>query len=160
MKSPVDTGFETEAFADVVSRGEREDDGGHQRCVDQADAEEHGGEVSSEGSEGFGGLGDIGDFAVTGAVDRRGARDDDEEGDHIGDDAAQDDIDAAEVEVLAGDSLFDDRGLQVELHPWRNRRADQADNHRDVGRVAAELRDEGVVERGLPVGMGQERGNG
>ena len=34
------------------------------------------------------------------------------------------------------DALFDDRRLQVELHPRRDRRADQADHHVQVAVVA------------------------
>ena len=60
------------------------------------------------------------------------------------------------------DALFDDRRLQVELHPRRDRRADERDDHVEVA-VVADAGGLGTRDRrerrGLPVGMRQHAGD-
>ena len=67
---------------------------------------------------------------------------------------------AAEAVVAFRDALLDDGRLQVELHPWRDGGADQADDHRRDSRGRGLNWGTMVsVERGFPVGMGEECGN-
>ncbi len=61
---------------------------------------------------------------------------DDEPGDEIGEDAADDHIETRGCVVLDANSLLYDRRLQVELHPRGDGGAHDTDSHVDVGLVA------------------------
>ncbi len=150
-EAAVDAGFESQTFADVVGRREGQDRGGHQRSVDQSHGEQNAGELAGERNQGAGGFGDIGDLAVLRVEDSRGAGYHDEERNHVGHDAAEDHVDAAESVVALRNALLDDRRLQVELHPGRDGGADQADDHDQIAGVGIELRDDRVRERQFPV---------
>src|SRR6202042_329106 len=50
----------------------------------------------------------------------------------IGKDGADDDIETRRLVLAHTDPFFDDGGLQVELHPRGDRRADDADGHVDI----------------------------
>jgi hypothetical protein len=93
---------------------------------------------------------------VTAGVEGCRAGHDDEEGDHVRDDAAEDDVPARVAVVLEGHALLHDRRLQVELHPGRDRGAHEPDDHVEAGGVQVRRGLEGVEERLLPVGVGQE----
>ena len=90
---------------------------------------------SGERLHGFGGVGGIADSSHAVGVQGGGAGDDDEPGDDVGEDGADDDIEARGLVLADADSLFDDGGLQIELHPGGDGRADDGDRHVDVGFV-------------------------
>ncbi len=89
---------------------------------------------------------------------RRSARDDDEPGHHRGEQAPDDDVEPRSAVLARGYSFFDDRCLQVKLHPRSDRRAHQPDDHRqvavipeaDAGRLGHRRQ-----RRSLPVGPRQ-----
>jgi len=56
--------------------------------------------------------------------------------------------------MAAVDSFFDDRRLQVKLHPRRDGGADQSHNHQEVLRIAVELRNQCIVQREFPIRFG------
>ncbi len=98
-----------------------------------------------------------------GDVQRRRAGDDDEPGDDGGEQTADDHVPPRRPELTRRDPLFDDRRLQIELHPRRDRRADQADQRVDVEIAVVARPDilrpgDGRERGGLPVGMRQDPG--
>ncbi len=135
----VEAAFDAEALADGVGGGERQDGCGEERGVEEAGGEEDEGVVAGEGLHGSGGVGGVGDVADAVDVEGGGAGDDDEPGDDVGEDGADDDVEARGLVLLDADALFDDGGLQVELHPRGDGGADDADGHVDVGGVAPDL---------------------
>src|SRR5437762_8144812 len=64
-------------------------------------------------------------MAGASGIKRCSAGNDDEKSNHIGHDAAQEHVEAAQIVFVFGDFFFHDRGLQIELHPGGNGRAYQ-----------------------------------
>ena len=89
----------------------------------------------------------------------QGRRQDDEEGDHVGDDRADDDVGPAVGEPLGGDRLLGDRGLQVELHPGRDRGSDEGDGEQEVGARHLDLGHHRGAGDLRPVGVHEEAGD-
>ena len=89
-------------------------------------------------------------------MQRGRAGDDDEPGDHRGKNAADDYVDARRLVLPRGHAFLDDRRLQVELHPRRDRRPRQSDDQRQIA-VVAETGAFGTrhrrQRRRFPVGM-------
>jgi len=65
--------------------------------------------------------------------DRGRARDDYEEGNDVSKAGAGNHVDPGCPVLLLANTLLYHRGLNVELHPWRDRRADDRDDHQHVG---------------------------
>ena len=153
----VDAGLPAEGLADVVDGRERQDRRREERGVQEAEGEERRGVAPGEGLERAGGVGRAGDGDAVGE-ERRGAGDDDEERHDVGHDAADDDVPPRHPVPVLADALLDHARLQVELHPRRDRRADEGDEHPHVSGVEGNARrDDGVAQHGLPVRMRQVR---
>ena len=135
----VDPRFPAHPFADVVGRGKRQDAGGKERGVEQAEGEQSRGVLADQRFQGQGRVG--GGFDLESLhVDGGGAGDHHEEGHHDGHDAAEDDIEPGKIVLIGGDALFNHRRLLVELHPGGDGRADDADQGHQVGAVGLEGR--------------------
>src|SRR6185312_759827 len=92
-------------------------------------------------------------------MNSRGAGYDDEERDDVGDDAPDNDVHAAEIVISFADSFFDNRCLEVKLHPGCDGGANEAYNHHDVTGVTVELRYQRFVDRLRPIGTCQHCGD-
>ena len=103
-----------------------------------------------------GGIGGVGDIAISGYVQRRRASQHDKESDDAGNDATGNDIEAAQRLLPLPDSLLHHRGLQVELHPGRDRGAHHTDDHHQVFRILCHRGHKGVAKREMPVGMREQ----
>src|SRR5258708_7499981 len=117
------------------------------------------GEVGGGGGRhGRGGVGGVCDVAYAVGVEGGGAGDDDEPGDDVGEDGADDDVEACGFVLLDGDAFVHDGGLQVELHPGGDGGANDADGHVDVGFVgpdAARGKLDGFDHGEVPVGAAE-----
>src|SRR5580698_6726597 len=65
-------------------------------------------------------------------VERGCAGHNDEPSNYVSKDAADDYIKFRGIVLAARNTFFDDRGLQIELHPGRDRGTDNADHHVEV----------------------------
>ena len=158
----VQTTLEAEALADGVGGGQGEDGCGEERGIEEAGGEEDEGVLAGQGLHGSGGVGWVGEVADAVGVEGGGAGDDDEPGDDVGKDGADDDIEAGGLVLADRDPLLDDGGLQVELHPGGDGGADDADGHVEVGLVvpdAAWGELDGLDEGEVPVGAAEHAGD-
>src|SRR5580692_3351710 len=89
-------------------------------------------------------------------VDRRRTRDDDEIRNHVGPYSARHDVETRIAVIPFAYALFDDRSLDVELHPRRDRRANDSNDHDDVGFRRLDMRDDALVQNFVPIGMDDE----
>ena len=156
----VDARLHAQAFAHGVGRGERKDGRRKERCVEEPEGEKDEGVVAGQRPHGFGSVGGNLDGAHAVHEERGRAGHDDEPGDHVGEDAAHDDVEARGRIVLYANSLLHDRRLQVELHPRSDGRSHHADRHVDVALIphrAFGQRD-GGAQRLVPVGLGENAG--
>ena len=63
---------------------------------------------------------------------------------------------AAQRVVRFRNALLHHGRLQIELHPRRDGGADQSHDHDQVVRIGVELRNDGVVQRELPIRLAPE----
>ena len=139
----------------------RQDGRGKERRVEEAEGEEDEGVVAGQRAHGFGSVRGNLDGAHAVHVERGRAGHDDEPGDEIGEEAAYDDIEARGGVVLDANSLLHDRRLQIELHPWGDGGADDADGHVHVCLVAPDGvggQLDGGQERVVPAGLREHAG--
>ena len=101
----VETAFKAEALADGVGGGEREDRCGEERGVEEAGGEEDKGIVTGQRLHRLGGVGGVYDVAYAVSVEGGGAGDDDEPGDDVGEDGADDDVEARGLVLFDADAL-------------------------------------------------------
>src|SRR6516225_432451 len=140
----IDTALEPKGFAYIIGRRERQNGRGEDRCVEQAESKKQRGKLSGQRCEC--------DRYVAGILyddwmnsvkimdeDRRCRRNDNEVGDQIGPERTSDDVDARVSIVRFADSLFNDRGLNIELHPWRDGCTDDRDDHEEIRRRPLEV---------------------
>ena len=94
-------------------------------------------------------------------VERGGAGHDDEPGDDVGEEAADDYVQPRGGVILDANALLDDRRLQVKLHPRGNGGADDADGHVHIGLVAPHRSGrqlDGGQKRIVPTGLREHPG--
>src|SRR5208337_5401862 len=132
MKALVNARFQTQPFADVISGRQRQNRSREKGGIAESESKEGAGRMPGEWRQGHGGVSRIIDLPVAANVNGRCAGYDDEEGHHVRDDAAHDDIPAGIDVFLHLDALLDHRRLKIELHPGRDGRADYPSEHVEV----------------------------
>src|SRR5437016_2784371 len=70
---------------------------------------------------------------ITVQVERGRAGHNDEPGNYVGEDAADNHVELRRVVLTPSNSFFHDGRLEIELHPGRDRRSNHADHHVEVG---------------------------
>ena len=72
------------------------------------------------------------------------------------DDRAHDDVEPGELVLIHPDAFLDDGGLEVELHPGRDGRSDQADDHGHLGGPEVQSRVDKLVQNLAPIRLHDE----
>ena len=163
MELLVEPRLEAQPLAHGVGGRDRQDRRGEERRIEEPGREQQVRVLAGQRSQRLRGVGGARDVGDAGRMQRGRARHDDEPGDDRREQAADDDVPARGAVLPDGDALLDDRRLQVELHPRRDRRADQADQHVDVAVVVDDVGPLGAghhrERRGTPVWMCQHAGH-
>ena len=156
---PLDAGLPAERLARRVGARQRHDTEPEERRAEQADGEEHAGGLAGDRLERLGGVRGAGDRRLPGGVQGRGAADDDERRDDVGQERAEEHVDAARRQVLGPEALVHDVGLDERLAPRGDGRPDRADDGQPVHRRRRELRARSCcgTRRSSPGGRGPPR---
>jgi hypothetical protein len=112
VEALVEAAFEAEALADGIGGRERQDGRGEERGVEEASGEKDEGVLAGERLHSLGSDRGVGDVADAVDVEGGSAGNDDEPGDDVGEDGADDDVEARGLVVLYGDALVDDGGCR------------------------------------------------
>ncbi len=151
----VDAALPAEGLADVVAGGKGQDAGGEERRVEEAEGEQRARPFSRERAQGHRRVRRRLDVAA-GPVDGRGARQHDEERHHVGDDAAEDHVEARERIVVEAHAFFHDGRLEIELHPGRDGGAHQRHHHGERRAGQGQRGPQGAARHLAPVRLRQD----
>ena len=151
------TGLPAERLAREVRARERHGPQAEQRGREQSDREQRGGGWTDERSESARRVGGVADRSA-GHPDRRGAGDDDESRDEVGEQTrAERDIRADRPQVAWAKALVGDIRLDERLSPGRDRGADDADERQEVRARPGDLGNDHGPRGMTPVGIRQRR---
>ena len=154
------TGLPAERLAREIGAGERHSPQAEQRGREQSDREQRGGGWTDERPESARRVGGVADRSA-GHPDRRGAGDDDERGDEVGEQTrAERDVRANRTQVACAEAFVGDIRLDERLSPGRDRGADDADERQEVGARPGDLGDDHGPRGMTPVGIRQGRRHG
>src|SRR5208282_2280485 len=119
-------------FTNRVGRRERQNRSRKQRRIEKPECKQYVRPVARQRTQRLGRVGSVTNVTIAMQVERGRASDNDEPGNHVGEDAAHNYVELRGFVLAPRDAFFHDRRLQIELHPGRDRSSNHADHHVEV----------------------------